>query len=73
LVDSRKENCEAILNAVDASLPNEECTRSIASLDRQEKRALLLFRLCEDKDEAIRILREMAKSNETDLNEGKAK
>lgn len=63
LVGNREDNCRAVLAAVDNAPGETDVSPTVATLDRQEQRALLLFKLCEDKEGAIRILREMAVEN----------
>ena len=60
LTKDTADNREAVRESVEEYLHNGENSQTFTSLNRQEQRAILLFRLCRNKDETIETLKEMA-------------
>ncbi len=63
LTGDYKESLHVLHNTIDDYLEKGEETQSIGGISRQEKRAVLLFRLCPDKEKAINMLRNLATSS----------
>lgn len=58
------DNSDAVKEAVEEYLHNGENSQTFTSLNHQEQRVILLFRLCRNKEEAIEKLKDMALSND---------
>ena len=60
LTQSGCENLSILEENVEEYLTAGKNAQTFAGLDRQERRILLLFRLCKDKEEALEKLKELA-------------
>jgi transcriptional regulator with XRE-family HTH domain len=63
LTGDYNESLQALHNTIDDYLEKGEESQSLGGISRQERRAVLLFRLCPDKEKALSLLKELATSS----------